>query len=80
MGSRLSITPFPREADSSDDLEMAGTQVGGNLQGNEWPGGLSREKGYGLFMPTICNYIVNNLIINIDETYSINGIRKNEKI
>lgn len=51
-GMKLNVPPLANEADSSD-LPM-GRTTGGNLQGKEGPGGLSRANGYGLFRPTTC--------------------------
>lgn len=46
----MKVYLFPHELASS---ALIGATKVGNLKLMEGPGGLSREKGYGLFMPTI---------------------------
>lgn len=50
LPSKLNVASFPHEADSSD---LIGATMAGKLKLKEGLGGFSREKGYGLFMPTI---------------------------
>lgn len=52
-GSILKVPSLLNEADSSI-LGMVETYAGGNLQLKEGTGASSIEKGYDLFMPTIC--------------------------
>jgi hypothetical protein len=50
LPSKLKVASFPHEADSSD---LIGATMSGKLKLKEGLGGFSREKGCGLFMPTI---------------------------
>lgn len=57
--SKLAAHSLLQEADSGD-LDERLTYPGGNLHWNAGTGGKSGEKGYGLFMPTICKYSISN--------------------